>query len=1020
MEYKLIANSGIQLLTVDLEIDMNVNTKQLYHEWFDEMEVQTNLELAYQLPESLKVVRLAELQSCNFVDTANKLTVSEQEILANPNIEILYEGDVENSEEFFTLRLNDERRCKLSKMYDQWLPLPYFEINTIGNLKHGPFNWVRCKMVRCGEETTKGVIPVTMIIAVDTRCIYDEPDMYEECPSFVSDSEKEKHFRITDNALSMLDFCSGKNSWIRSYLMKMVHGVTELEDIKVVTNEHRFTFLATYMLIIDYLSRLDVMPQICITRDRDVTTKGVEMIVDIGNSRTSAILFEEGDFTKVKPLRLQNFSNLLTYDGKLNRTQDSFDMRIAFQKVSFGDKTISGSSQFVWPSIVRLGQEAEMLTHQTINFAEGDEILSTYSSPKRYLWDDKATKEEWRCVRTDEERNEEPIIEGISNYFNDDGSIEEDGFGVGLHYSRKTLMTLAFIEIISQAEVQINSYEHREFHGNISTPRRLSKVILTCPTAMSKREQIALHDSLKNALWVLEKFSTNIDPSNIQLPVQIVPQLSRNEENPQWIFDEATCSQFVYLYGLFSGTYLNNSKEFFSIYGKERMTESIEKKPTLRVGSLDIGAGTSDIMICQYEYNAINPSRLKPIPIFWDSFDFAGDDMMKVLIENVIIQGKNGIIEQELAKRGMEDVDIYRKLYQFFGADNNALSFRDRTLRRDFNVQVCVPVMNYFLDLLGHDKTYREISYEELFANIQPSEAVREQFQKHFGFPLREIRWVYDAEILSTNIRATMDKMLQTVSTIAYEQDCDIFILSGRPTSLKPIHDTFLKYFAVSPNRLIVLNKHRVGRWYPFADEFGYLSNSKSVVPVGAMIGYLASTAAGMNHFSLDLSELGKNLLPTTEYFTLKDNTATFNKSFITPEDNSGKLMLTNFPSYIGCRQFDFPGYHVRPFYVLDVNSQEIIGKIEEQLRKTLSDGEKQRHLEVYCEKMLSKVPVTFLIERENYQEDKETLVISSINGADGEDIPIRDFALSIQSLNDPECYWLDSGAFNINIKANI
>ena len=104
-------------------------------------------------------------------------------------------------------------------------------------------------------------------------------------------------------------------------------------------------------------------------------------------------------------------------------------------------------------------------------------------------------------------------------------------------------------------------------------------------------------------------------------------------------------------------------------------------------------------------------------------------------------------------------------------------------------------------------------------------------------------------------------------------------ILSGRPTSLAPIRNVFLKYWGGQPDRLVVLNKHRVGRWYPFADEFGYLTNSKSVVPVGAMIGYLASTAGGMNGFSLDLSALAQGVGPTTDYFSFFSSASRFFRS---------------------------------------------------------------------------------------------------------------------------------------------
>ena len=1025
----LIANSGIQLLTCNLEIEFNSKIMHLFHEWFDEEEVQTNLEFAYQLKDSGKVVRLSDLESCKFVDEEGNLNVKEEEVLAIPNMEILYEGDIQNAEEIFSLRLNDEKHSKLKVLLNQWLPLPYYELDALGNCKSGPYNWVRCKLIPKESQELENAIQCTALIAVDTRSIYEEPDDYVECPSFISDSEKEKIFKLNPNSLGLLDFCSGKNSWIRSYLMNIVHGVTELDDIKIKGNEHRYSFLATYLLLIDYIAKRNLLPDIRLIRDRGVKQIGVEMIVDIGNSRTAAILFEAGDFTKVKPLRLQNFTSPITRNGKLNRTQDSFDMRIAFQKVSFGENTMSGSTQFVWPSLVRLGAEAEYLTHETTSLAEGDEILSTYSSPKRYLWDMKARPEEWRCVKhTVDDKNEEPIIEGISNYFSDDGRIDLEGFGVGLHYSRKTLMTFAFMEIISQAQTQINSPEHREFHGNKTMPRRLEKVILTCPTAMSKNEQLSLHGSLKDALFVINKFRGNIDELSIPIDVKIVPELSNNPDNPQWIFDEATCSQFVYLYGQFSKTYLNNSKDFFEIYGKDHKVDNGNN--SLIIGSLDIGAGTSDIMVCRYEYNDKNPSRLKPIPLFWDSFNTAGDDMMKVLIENVLIKGKNGILERELSKRGVDDDSIQRMLYQFFGDDNNNMKFNDKILRRDFNLQVFVPIISYFLELLSKEEVYREVSFDDIFANNMPSDAVLKKFNDHFNFSLKDIKWTYDSAIISTYIEHAMNDLLEDVATIMYSQGCDVVILTGRPTSLYPIRDIFLKYYGDNPSRVVILNKHninerknfkhRIGRWYPFADEYGYVTDSKSVVPVGAMIGYLASNAGGYHNFSLDLSSLGELLKPTTDYFILRNAQVKQNECFISPEQNEGQLISSSFPTYIGSKQFDLSQYPVRPFYVLDIDEGSILKKIlKAHPDKILSDRERQYLMDQYKEKLLSNAPLTFTFERNDYDDNREHLVISAVEGSDGGEISVNDFSLTIQSLNDPDCYWLDSGEFNINIKAN-
>lgn len=1024
-DISLIANSGIQFFSTRLVIDTNSGTRSYFHEWFDEEAVQTSVEPAFLLKEHEMFVRLADLADCGFLSPEGKLAVAEEQVLANPNIRALHTGSLEDATDLFSLRLFD-RHGHTASFFNVWLPLPFFELDTLGAFKYGPYNWCRGKLVPRGEPTD-GKLTADLLLAFDTRALYDEEEKDKECPSFVSASEREKRFRLCADPLMLTDFCSGRNEWVRAYLMHIAHGVSDMEELRNRLGEgHRlYAFLASYFLLVEHLARLGAAPDVRLLRNRGVDAIGVEMIVDIGNSRTSAILFENSDFTKVQSLRLQNLTFPLLDDGSLNRVDEAFDMRLAFRKVSFADgPTLGGSRQFVWPSLVRLGTEAEYLTHETVNLAEGDEILSTYSSPKRYLWDAKPRREEWRCVRTKGEKlNAEPIIEGLSNYLNNDGTVNAEGLGFGLHFSRRSLMTLAFLEIVSQADTYVNSPEYRLFNGRSSQPRHIGKIILTCPTAMSHSEQHALHDALRDALDVLGKFNRGKDETYVPAGVKIVPADRRpgSDDAPGWIYDEATCSQFVYLYGQFSEKYAGCSREFFKTYGRLRPTPKGERD-SLVVGSLDIGAGTSDIMICRYEYDAANPTRLKPVPLFWDSFDYAGDDMMKVLIENILLQGENGILEREMARRGLEREEIYARLYQLFGTDHNRLSFHDRMTRRDINLQVLVPVMSHFLGLLSRHERYREVPFEEIFAKNPPSAPILDSFREHFGFGLEEVRWTYDSEIMARNIELTMNDLLESVATIMHAYGCDLVLLSGRPSSLSPIRRIFLKYFAGEPHRLIALNEFRIGRWYPFADRNGYLTNSKSVVPVGAMIGYRASSTGGLGNFSLDLTELAMRLKPTTDFFVVRDRSVLTGRPFITPQSNTGKIPVNAFPVYIGTKQFDLSNYPVRPFYVLDLNRDALTAALRKKHAAEghdLNERETQLLTDDAVDRLLQRGPFTFTLEREAPGEDKEQLVVASVADALGEEAEARFFSLTVQSLNDPDCYWLDSGEFNINIAAS-
>ena len=1013
----LIANSGIQMHAVPLHMELEERDETLlFHEWFDSTQFKHNLELASFLPLSGVAFKRSELEESKFVDgISGELKVSEAEVLTVPNLKPLYRGSIKNSQELFYMSGND-KQSKLADLLGRWLMVPYYELDSMGDMKLGPYNWCRCKIIT--KELTPQTLDGTLLLAFDTHTAYGTPELYSECPVFDSDSEKSKDFSFCNQPSMILDFCSGNNAWVRDGLMELVHHVSDMDDIQtnIANGQHKYDFLATYIWLMDYIAKNVPVPGIRLIRDRGVNNIPVEMVIDIGNSRTAAILHErefskeedKGKFTKVDPLSLQNFNNPVDADGQLNKADESFDMRVAFQMVDFGYNMI-GSQQFVWPSMVRLGTEARQLTYRTSNLAEGDEMYSTYSSPKRYLWDNKRRKEEWRCVCDESGENERPQIPGISNFFADDGKLDSDELGYGFHYSRKTLMTLAFMEILAQTNVQINSYSYRSDRGRPSTGRFLDKVILTCPTGMSKMEQKSLHDCLSDALHVLGKFYHNYDKSYEPNEVVIEPSL----EGGQWIYDEATCSQFVYLYGLLTETYQNCSKELFNIYGRKR-----DDKDSLIIGSLDIGAGTSDIMICRYDYNPANPSRMKPVPLFWDSFDIAGDDMLQVLISNVLLQGCDGLLERELLNRGMEEETVKAKLFDFFGTDQRSHRFIDKNLRRDFNLQVLVPIMYEFLKLHTDCEETKDVTYTDLFKAAAPSTAVLNKFKNVFGFDFEEMVWHYDREIMTRHIAASMDeKLLEKVAGImaGFGGGCDLVLLSGRPTSLDPIREVFISHSPVrTPDRVICLNKYEIGDWYPFIDKaHRCINNSKSIVPIGAIIGYLASKGGGMNGFSLDLSELSRLQKPTTNYFLVKDAKEKVNPSFMQPGRREGQMRVESFPVYIGSRQYDLGIYPVRPFYVFDVDSDGISERIKEY-NPEWNERQVQRQTDQEVRQLLQELPLTVTFARDE-REDHEMLEVESIRTEAKEDLDTENFTLSIQSLNDPDCYWLDSGIFDIN-----
>jgi D-Tyr-tRNAtyr deacylase len=69
-------------------------------------------------------------------------------------------------------------------------------------------------------------------------------------------------------------------------------------------------------------------------------------------------------------------------------------------------------------------------------------------------------------------------------------------------------------------------------------------------------------------------------------------------------------------------------------------------------------------------------------------------------------------------------------------------------------------------------------------------------------------------------------------------------------------------------------------------------------------------------------------------------------------------------------------------------------------------------------EKLRILSPYKVRIVRENYNDDKESLKIESVEDRNQNELPVSYFSLQVQSMSESDNYWLDSGEFS-NISIN-
>ena len=937
-----------------------------------------------------------------------------------------------NSLEALRVRQADHQQVSaFSLLVNHWLPMPFFEKPQGDVCLSYPTGWARMKLIPLGKGVNKNSEAFRIVWAFDTTT----GDFLSDLRPMFDENETEKQFCLCNRADLLLNFMfteDGKLSPFAVYISSILG--LDVDNMLKNRQPQVFKFVAYYIYLVNYIRISGFAPEITLYNDPDKSIP-VDLVLDIGNSRTCGVLFEEGDSCRAIMLELRDMSRpWVTY-------RDPFDMRICFRQADFGNGIILDEDMFQWRSLVRLGNEARSLIYRSIEDVGLSEETTNYSSPKRYLWDEKPFDGVWKNMTTVDDpynvrSNQSVFLKGLSENFDSDGSYKPDEFNsIETNYSRSSLMTFVMVEIFNQAFMQINSISYRSpLHGwgRVDCSRYLRNIVITCPTAMPRREQIRLRQAAVDAFDVLQRANPSLKPVTIS-PSPESLKINDDFAEPgmrQWGYDEASCSQLVYLYAELSQRYDGEASRFFESKGHVR-PEFVEEGYTqkaLTIGSVDIGAGTTDLMICSYQQSG--KGKIVPVPKFWDSFYLAGDDILKNIVQNVILDGPmrgsktEGSIAsvtlarlQEMTNDELRQLNVYtdpdQPIYRakidsiariiipaqreaaikelsinlvrgIFGRDASYLSARERRCRVDFNTQVSVPIAQKFMGLVAAGQSPRRFTFEELFKDIKPADYLLDFFEEHFGYRFEELIWDFDPEQINKEVRHTMEALMKQLSIVLSAYHCDIVVLSGRPTSLPALPELFIKHYPVTPERLVRLNKYRVGTWYPFADPDGDFNDHKSVVAVGAMVGFLSSTQ-GFNGMALDFSRMIKMMKPTSNYIGIyKSLRQRVDPTLLTPNKTSASFDLNVFPAALGCRQLDSVGYQARPLYAIYNYSNS------PSLRITISRF---------------------------YRDDRELIMLDEVTDDQGNDIPRQQIELVPQSLVDDGKYWLDKGEFELSLK---
>ncbi|MGO8104165.1 virulence factor SrfB [Rhizobium leguminosarum] len=953
------------------------------------------------------------------------------------------------------------KQLALNTFMNRWVPMPFFRIESgrdaLGNEIYapGPTDWVRARVT----ETRKayGDKPSThrIILAFDTSLIPRKPNRAYLAPS-QEDASRSEAFRLMTRRDDIVSFLSMRkeipgqgevdlqkwvDDWVTDIFLKVKKAEKRGRELHEDDIPYRHEHLARYITFVQLIAGVVKLGKITLidTTSEDAPQPiDVDLVLDIGNSRSCGLLIQS--FPDDSHVDLNN--SLVMELRDLSRPElvyrDPFESQCELIAPDFGAEDIarrSGRSQaFFWPSLLRIGPEASRFRGES----EGNEAATGISSPKRYLWSSDPVVQPWKFrAAAHGHEGSVPVVErSIYRFVNDRGDVleqlEDDKRKFKLKimenelqtaskfsFSKSSFFTFMLAEVIAQAMSMMNNPGVRRQRRLTDTPRRLRRIIMTIPSATPVQEQRILKSRAEAAVklvWSLAGWGEDQRSINGHRP----------EVHCSW--DEASSVHLVYLYGEAVHKLGGSIKTLFDMLGKDRArpanlpaAKANKGQPecSLRIASVDVGGGTTDLMVTTY-YQTDNIA-IYPDQNFREGFRIAGDDLLKTIIERLVIPR----LEEGLLKAGLLSARNFLK--DRFAGDNPTMTEQEKHLRRQFVLQVLQPIA---IGILGECEEMQLnarqtaiMKVSEFFdrrdtpegAEIPVDDRIVGYLKEKAGelgataFKIADFDILIDPAVVDDCVLATFDSVFDNIAEAVNHLDADVVLLTGRPMRLPQMISLFTNKLAVRPDAVIPIRDYRVGTWYPFRGVSNtHIDDPKTTAVVGAMLCALSDSQ--ITNFTLYSQYL--RMRSTARFIgilqngtALPDEKLLFNDVNLDEQDKTDETAFDfHGPIRIGFRQLPLERWVATPLYKLTLGQSRSSRNVQKPIKVTIA-----RNMRDADE---AETDATALLSSELTREE---FVIEDAEDASGAPVKrLMELKLDTLAIETGDGYWLDSGILSI------
>ena len=598
-------------------------------------------------------------------------------------------------------------------------------------------------------------------------------------------------------------------------------------------------------------------------------TLGAHLVIDIGNTRTGALFLKDDPHgpmqveamrwnsapvmlelpTKIEAVTKKDLGNvdngivsswIMLHQTEFDEDEPSVLQRKYIPKTVkrfFGLKTDTFNDQeeqripmmFVRYSPVILGKEAmSFLTMSSVTGLIEQGLQIQQSSPKRYFAERKKTDLAWSMIpnawtKVDEIRANK-LRSDLLYWINEFGEfVDPDKTEAYLrpirepslpNYPRSATFVWMLVGILERAWEQCNCLTDA---SESFTPYTIHDVIVTYPSGWTRDEIAIYKQRCQEAVRIFER--TNFSSyDQIKLDMNV---------------DEAVASQLPYVFSEIH-KFGDNAQGWLKFAGKMRDGG----QPTFRIMNFDIGGGTSDISVVEYgclETQEEGLIDLQPKLLFRDGYSEAGDELMRKIIDQVVIPA----IEKSESR-------VEKALRIYFTGNVAAPMLRVKR-SKDLKLNI-IPLAIKIMSELSSGAPSGKFSIKNAGVG---AESWYEMYM-HLGIPLIDkdqwyaVEIEYDVTAVNKIICEFFENAFANAARIAALHDIDLFFMSGKTSELPELRELAKKYIPVTNDRIMTAKNYCAGDWYPFVktDENGNIvdntvKDAKSITAVGAALNFM-------------------------------------------------------------------------------------------------------------------------------------------------------------------------------------